>query len=116
MSWEPVVEAIEQAQAAGAWAHVLDGRELADSTEVIDAIARLLAFPETFGRNLDALYDCLTDLSWLDEGEHRLVWVDPASLADRAPADFSRVRRAVLDAAERGESGGRRLSVVFVEV
>ncbi|APU16931.1 MULTISPECIES: barstar family protein [Actinoalloteichus] len=116
MSWDLVVEAIEQAQADGAWPHVLDGRELADSAEVIDAIARLLGFPETFGHNLDALYDCLTDLSWLEEGEHRLVWVDPAGYADRDPAGFPRIRRAVLDAVEQDEPGDRKLSVVFVEV
>ncbi|MFI9006491.1 barstar family protein [Actinosynnema sp. NPDC053489] len=40
----------------------------------IDAIADALSFPAWAGRNLDALYDCLTDLSWLPEGEHVLVW------------------------------------------
>ncbi|MFB9503262.1 barstar family protein [Saccharothrix mutabilis subsp. capreolus] len=38
------------------------------------AIGEAMEFPDHYGQNLDALYDCLTDLSWLPEGEHVLVW------------------------------------------
>lgn len=31
---------------------------------VFEALARALAFPDWFGRNWDAVEDCLTDLSW----------------------------------------------------
>ena len=30
--------------------------------EVLETIARAFTFPEHFGKNLDALYDCMTDL------------------------------------------------------
>ena len=33
-----------------------------DKTSVLKAIGRAFAFPEWYGANLDALYDCLTDL------------------------------------------------------
>ena len=33
-----------------------------DKSAVLDRIARRFALPEHFGRNLDALYDCITDL------------------------------------------------------
>ncbi|WP_433269785.1 barstar family protein [Actinosynnema sp. CS-041913] len=38
------------------------------------AIGEAMEFPDYYGRNLDALYDCLTDLSWLPPGKHVLVW------------------------------------------
>ena len=41
---------------------VLDGLELRSLEEVHDRFAQALALPEWYGRNLDALYDCLTDL------------------------------------------------------
>lgn len=41
---------------------ILDGRELQSLEDVHDRFARALDLPEWYGRNLDALFDCLTDL------------------------------------------------------
>ena len=41
---------------------ILDGNLLADATKVHDYLKEMLEFPEYYGNNLDALYDCLTDL------------------------------------------------------
>lgn len=40
----------------------LDGNLLADAAGVHDYLKEMLSFPEYYGKNLDALYDCLTDL------------------------------------------------------
>lgn len=40
---------------------------------VFDAFSEALAFPDWFGRNWDALEDCLTDLSWLEAAGHVLI-------------------------------------------
>lgn len=37
-------------------------REAKDKQDVLDIIARDFLFPDHFGKNLDALYDCMTDL------------------------------------------------------
>ncbi|MDO4615828.1 MAG: barstar family protein [Lachnospiraceae bacterium] len=42
---------------------MLDLREAVDREEVHARIAEMFSFPEYYGRNLDALYDCLTELS-----------------------------------------------------
>ena len=40
----------------------LDGNVLSDAAAVHDYLMEILEFPEYYGKNLDALYDCLTDL------------------------------------------------------
>ena len=40
---------------------LLDGQELRSVETVHDLFAQALALPEYYGRNLDALFDCLTD-------------------------------------------------------
>lgn len=77
---------------------------VSEKAEAIDAIARALSFPDWFGRNLDALYDSLTDLSWLPAGEYTLV----------VPVDLDpSVSDVLRDAAKRtAESGDRKLRVI----
>ena len=42
---------------------VLNGLEITTKEELHDRIAQDLNLPDWYGRNLDALYDCLTDLT-----------------------------------------------------
>lgn len=44
----------------------LDGSILADAALLHDYLKEQLQFPEYYGKNLDALYDCLTDLDDLE--------------------------------------------------
>jgi len=80
---------------------------VSEKAEAIAAIARALDFPDWFGQNLDALYDSLSDLSWLPAGEYVLV----------VPADLDpSVWEALRDAVKRtAESGDRKLRVIRTE-
>ena len=60
----------------------------------IKAISRDLSFPEWFGGNLDALHDCLTDLSWLPASGYVIV-LDNFSALQGNPTSFA-VLNAVL--------------------
>lgn len=41
---------------------VLNGAELTDRETAHAYLARMLSFPDWYGNNLDALYDCLTEM------------------------------------------------------
>ena len=42
---------------------ILDGSAIFTSSDLHEALSQALSFPSHYGKNLDALYDCLTDLS-----------------------------------------------------
>jgi RNAse (barnase) inhibitor barstar len=67
--------AVRRELAAAGWTlHLLDGRTVTGAVDLFDRLADELAFPAWFGRNFDALADCLGDLSWLPGVGHVLVW------------------------------------------
>ena len=63
-------------------------------------IATVLDFPQTSGRNWDALSDSLRDLSWLDAPGYVLLFEQAHELRDRSEADFDTLLD-ILDEASR---------------
>lgn len=104
-------QAIAWARAHGAVPHLVDGTTLRNAEQTMDAIGEALSFPEQFGRDLDALYGCLADLSWLPDGKHVLVWARHQVLAEHDWPAYLQVRTVL----ERGVVSGtrRRLTVVL---
>ena len=67
--------------------------QLTDKEVLHDVLAEALQLPEWYGRNLDALHDCLTELT---DVELVLVgWPDEGYLA--------RVRRVIVDAVSEND-------------
>lgn len=50
---------------------LIDGAAIESRGDLHDTLARQLSLPEWYGRNLDALYDCLTDIH--EDSELRLI-------------------------------------------
>jgi hypothetical protein len=79
-------EAMEKAAAeAGLCFHFV---QLDDTEDIEDALTRIgsaMKFPEWYGVNLDALYDCLTDLSWQETGSTVIVLSGCDALRAAAP-------------------------------
>ncbi|MCF2527121.1 barstar family protein [Yinghuangia soli] len=91
---------IDALTAAGGRVTVLAARDLATPRQVFDTFAAALAFPGYFGRNWDALVDCLSNLHGQVRQRDMAVVVEAAeSLLD---ADFLALFVSVLgQAAER---------------
>ncbi|SDH90619.1 Barstar, RNAse (barnase) inhibitor [Actinokineospora alba] len=95
--------------------HVLDGSGVRSKRTMYTAIAKTLSFPDWFGHNLDGLYDCLTDLSWLPKGEHVLIWTHSEVLAKADPSGYRAIREVLDDAVEGATDPSRTLSVVLAK-
>nr|WP_298249644.1 barstar family protein [uncultured Halomonas sp.] len=72
---------------------------------LLDGLAAGLAFPDYFGRNWDAAWDCLTELAWVP-GRPRVVAVPAAPLEEGAMATFVEL---MADAAEHWVARGQIL-------
>ena len=75
---------------------ILDGR-LLDSREAFhETVARELGFPDWYGNNLDALYDCLTDL----EEETVICLLHPDAMKEKLGDYGGKVLAALLEAGQ----------------
>lgn len=85
---------------------ILNGSAIDTKEALHSELIRALPLPEWYGKNLDALYDCLTDLS--DPTEILLLH---AEAMERALGDYAlRFERVLCDAAEEN----RRLTVTRI--
>lgn len=55
---------------------------------LLDKFAKMLKFPRHFGRNWDALNDCLSDLSWLNDKGWILILLRADSFAEKNKEAF----------------------------
>jgi RNAse (barnase) inhibitor barstar len=81
--------------------------------ELLAAIGRVLRFPGYYGHNLDALEECLRDLSWLPEGEVVLVWDGDEELHRADPAGYAALMEVLNAVTEQMAGGPRPLRVVL---
>lgn len=77
----------------------LDGRALESREALHQALAALLCFPDCYGRNLDALHDCLTDLP----GPVHLTVLHAQALEDALGAYCRSFHRVLSDSAQENE-------------
>jgi RNAse (barnase) inhibitor barstar len=67
---------------------ILDGAEADTRAGFFTAIARELRFPDYFGHNWDAVYDCLTDFNWLPAAGYGIVLDGYGALATAQPEQW----------------------------
>ena len=105
---------IEQAARAAQLRFVrVDASAAATKAQMLGLLGRTLEFPSWFGRNWDALEDCLTDASWL--GAHGVVAVVEGfgAYAKADPDGFAILLDIFKTSAEYWRGEGRSLWVFF---
>ncbi|WP_375426430.1 barstar family protein [uncultured Friedmanniella sp.] len=79
----------------------LRGERAADRSAFFDEAATAWSLPSWFGRNWDALYDALNDLSWLDRPACLLVVHRADRLLRDSPEQREVLLRVLADASRR---------------
>jgi len=82
-----------------------------DKNAFLNAVAKALAFPEYFGHNWDAFYDCLLELK--QERGTLLVLREASGFARSEPEEFAAASAALQDAADYWKSEGHPFAVVI---
>ena len=83
----------------------LDGRAMTDRPAAHSHLAERLELPSWYGRNLDALYDVLTDIS----RETELILRDPGAVAEQ----LGRYGEALLDTLREAAESNPYLTVTL---
>ena len=79
----------------------IDCEGCTDKAQLLALTARQMRLPEYFGRNWDALYDCLTDPAALPIAPgHVLLFTRTQTLRQRAPEALAMLREVCAEAAE----------------
>jgi RNAse (barnase) inhibitor barstar len=83
-----------------------------DKNAVLNAIAKALQFPDYFGHNWDAFYDCLLDLNHGDGAGTLLVLREASGFARAEPEEFAAAVDTLADAADYWRGENKALLVV----
>jgi len=94
----------------------INGSSISSEEELFDHLSFELHFPDYFGRNWNALLDCLRDLdSWIPAKGYVLLYKNPKKLMTKSLADFKIFLEIVEEASEFWNSQGVRF-LLIVEV
>jgi hypothetical protein len=83
-----------------------------DKNAFLNAIAKALQFPDYFGHNWDAFYDCLLDLKHGDGAGTLLVLREASGFARAEPEEFAAATATLEDAADYWKSENRLLLTI----
>ena len=103
-------DALAAARDAGLTAFVVDCDRARSRSAVLRAVVKAVDYPEYFGGNLDALYDCLCD-TMLDQKDGLFLWFRHLHSGDPALAEDAVAIEAVCeDAIEFASNNDRRFA------
>ena len=90
------------------------GVAIKNADDLLDALAQAMQFPEYFGRNWDALDECLRDMSWLPAKGYVLFLRDARRLWQQASDAAGQLVETWLFTAEEWGRSGVPFHLVFV--
>ena len=107
-------EVFKAAEQAGLTAYMVDCDRARSRSAVLRAVVKAVDFPEFFGGNLDALFDCLSD-TVLDQKSGLFLWFHNLHSGDPAlEEDSVLIQNVCGDVAEYASNNGRVFAYYIV--
>lgn len=107
-------EVVKAAEAAGLATFVVDCDRARNRSAVLRAVVKAVDFPEFFGGNLDALFDCLCD-TVLDQKTGLFLWFNNLHSGDPAlEQDAVAIENVCQDVVEFAANNGRSFAYHIV--
>ncbi|MCC2594898.1 barstar family protein [Pusillimonas sp. MFBS29] len=106
-------QALDAARESGMAAYVVDCNRARSRSAVLRAVVKAVDFPEFFGGNLDALYDCLCD-TILDNKQGLFLWFHNLHSGDPALTEDAGAILQVCDDAVEFAANNERCFAYFV--
>ncbi len=103
------------AQQHGLKPFVINMQNVTRKQTFLRKMAAALNFPDCFGNNWDALFDSLTDLSWLEADEYLILINNLHMLATRSPENFKFITQVFKAAADYWRSRKTPFYIVISE-
>jgi RNAse (barnase) inhibitor barstar len=109
----PAKSVQQAAKGAGyAFFHV-DGKSIARKEQLMNALATALRLPKHFGRNWDALEECLADMDWPEADGVVLYYDHIDGLLEAHPDQFETLVEICRDAVASWKEDGTPFVVLF---
>jgi len=100
-------EVLQAAQTAGLWGVVADCDRARNRSAILRAVVKAIDFPEFFGSDLDAFYDCLCD-TVLDQKTGLVLWFHRLHSGDPTlQEDAVRIQEVCDTVVEFAQNNGR---------
>jgi RNAse (barnase) inhibitor barstar len=93
---------------------ILIDRELRSKEDLLQELAEKARFPSYFGENWDALYDCLNDLSWIQE--RKVALVQASSLDHLSDHDIRTYLSILIETARRWAETDEKQFLILVSL
>lgn len=92
----------------------IDGRNINNKADFLVKIADVMNFPDYFGKNWDALQDCITDLDWSADFQYLIVYDHWQNFANNHPKDWQILNDIFLEAIAHWQAQKISLNVLLI--
>ncbi len=112
-AWKEPRELQKLAKGAGFAFFHIDGKNIARKEQLMNAAATAMHFPKDFGRNWDALEECLTDLEWVEADGYLIYYDHIDGLLETHPDQFETLVEILRDAVSSWKDDGEPMVVLL---